>query len=79
MSKNEVFECLKEEIIEIMFDIDESSIVLSASLKELGTNSIDRVDIIMGTCEKLGVAIPMMEFANLKNIGEIVDTIYSHL
>ncbi len=81
MNKEIIFEKLKSKIIEIMDDSleDEADITMEASLRELGANSIDRMDIIMDMCDELGVKIPMTEFSNLKNIGEMVELYYEKI
>lgn len=75
MSREEVVECVKKSISEIM-DIPISEIDTSESLKDLGANSIDRMDIIVMAVEEVGVKMQMMEFAKLKNIDGIIDVLY---
>lgn len=77
MDKNEIFLIMKEIIAEILPDIDLEKITTEDSLKEIGANSIDRMDIIIGLMEKLGLKIPLVEFGQLKNIQGIVDLLYS--
>lgn len=67
-----IFEILKRSIKEIMVDIDVDSLKMEDSIKALGANSIDRMEIIVMAMEEMGVKIPMLEFARAKNIGEII-------
>ncbi|WP_024834504.1 acyl carrier protein [Ruminiclostridium josui] len=76
MTKQEIFCIIKENILEILPDLPEESITIEESLKNLGANSIDRMDIIVDTIERLQLKIPLVEFGMLKNIGEIVDLLY---
>ena len=76
MTREEVTACVKRSIAEIM-DISMNEIQTSDSLKDIGANSIDRMDIIVMAMEEAGLKIPMMEFAKLKNIDGIIDVIYS--
>ena len=62
-------------IADIM-DMDESEIDVQESLRDLGANSVDRMEIIVETMRKIGVKINMLEFANIKNIQEMVDFLY---
>ena len=57
-------------------DMDESEIDVQESLRDLGANSVDRMEIIVETMRKIGVKINMLEFANIKNIQEMVDFLY---
>lgn len=75
MNKEYIFKTLKETIIEILPDVDETSIILEESLRNLGANSIDRMDIIIDTLKKLDMKVPMMQFNECKNIEDIVDTL----
>lgn len=81
MNKEMIFEKLKSKIIEIMDDDleNEADITMEASLRELGANSIDRMDIIMDMCDELGVKIPMTDFSDIKNIGGMVDLFYERI
>ncbi|MBX3709973.1 MAG: acyl carrier protein [Gammaproteobacteria bacterium] len=75
MEKNDIFMLIKEKISIVMNDIDENKIKPSASLKELGLNSIDRAEIILLTLETLQLKSSLVDFAMAKNIGELCDMI----
>ncbi|MGD6960804.1 acyl carrier protein [Fictibacillus phosphorivorans] len=68
---NEAYKAITKNIIEILPDIQKAEINQEYSLRDLGANSIDRMEIIVMTMEDLEVQIPLMEFANAQNIGEI--------
>lgn len=76
MDKEYIIEILKESIIEILSDITEEEIILSDSLRDLGANSVDRMDIIVQCMKELKVKIPMTEFGNIKNMNELVELFY---
>lgn len=76
MHYDEIFLTLKKTILEIMGTIDDSAITPQNSLRELGANSMDRADILMQVMSKLGLKIPMIEFASAKNIHDIVSIFY---
>lgn len=78
MNKNEVFEIIKENILEILPDVEESDITLENSLKTLGANSIDRMDIIVDTMNAMKVKVPMVEFGKANCIGDIITIICEH-
>ncbi|WFR55601.1 acyl carrier protein [Anaerocolumna sp. AGMB13025] len=77
MDKNEIFLIMKEIIAEILPEVYPGQITMEDSLKELGANSVDRMDIIIGLMERLGLKIPLVEFGQLKNIQGIIDLLYS--
>lgn len=72
MSREEIFSVICQRVCDIMLDIDKNDITEAVSLRDLGLDSIDRSDVIMDTCDDLNIKIPMIDFADLKNIGEIV-------
>jgi polyketide biosynthesis acyl carrier protein len=49
---------------------------LSSGYKDLGANSIDRMDIVTQTMEDLAIKIPLVELAKVQNIQELVDLLY---
>lgn len=75
MDKEQIKSILFANIADIM-DMDESEIDVQESLRDLGANSVDRMEIIVETMRKIGVKINMLEFANIKNIQEMVDFLY---
>jgi polyketide biosynthesis acyl carrier protein len=79
MSKDQILEIMKEKIADILPDLSPEQIRREDSMKDLGANSIDRFDIISDTMGELSLKIPLVQFGNLKNIGEVVDFLYEHL
>ena len=75
MEKEQIKSILFANIADIM-DMDESEINVQESLRDLGANSVDRMEIIVDTMRKIGIKINMLEFANIKNIQEMVDFLY---
>ena len=67
-----IYEELKTAICEVMADLDPDLVNRSESLRNLGTNSVDRAMILMQTMEGLGVRLPMIEFAQARNIEDII-------
>lgn len=73
MNQESVFNVLKETILEILPDLNDADITITESLKNLGANSIDRMDIIIDTMKKLDLKISMMSFNECKNIENIIE------
>lgn len=72
MNEQKIYEVMKKIIYEIIPQQKDKSISMQESLRNLGANSIDRAEIIIRTMEELNIKIPMIKFANAKNINEIV-------
>ena len=75
MSKEHVFEVVKNVISEILPDVQSDLISRDKSLKELGANSIDRMEVVTMSMEELGLKIPLMSFAQVNNIQGLVDVL----
>lgn len=77
MSKEEVFEVLKKNILEILDFLDPEEITVDKRLKDLGANSIDRVEIVTMTIEDLNIKLSPSELGAVNNLQSLVDLIYS--
>lgn len=73
MSENTIINILKVNVLEIFPELPEEAITFDKSLKDLGANSVDRMDIIVKTMEALEIKVPMVEIAQARNIGELVE------
>lgn len=76
MTKEQVFEVVKESILEILVDLTPKEIDIQNSLKNLGANSIDRMEIVVSSMEALELKIPLVEFGSIKNIEGLVNFLY---
>ena len=65
-----------EKVKEIMIDtlnLDEADITLDATLKDLGVDSIDAVELVMALEEAYDVKIADEETAALEKVSDIVE------
>lgn len=72
MNETKIFEIIRNNIIDILPGVDAAQITLAHSLKELGANSIDRMEIVVATMEAIGVKMPLTELARVENIQGLV-------
>lgn len=79
MSKDEIFEVIKKVIVNVVPELAEKSISMQDSLRELGANSIDRAEILISSMSELKVKVPMIEFAQAKNLEELTTIFYNKL
>lgn len=75
-SKEHILSVVKNHLIDILEDIEESEIDPSKSMKEMGANSLDIVEVVSCSMRELKVKVPRSELANLQNIDELVDMLY---
>ena len=76
MKKDEILAVVKRHLMDILEDVDESKIDPSLSMKDLGANSLDIVEVVSCSMRELKVKVPRSELAKLKNINELVDLLY---
>lgn len=76
MTRDDIWNALKTSILEIFPEYVTKNISQEENLHDLGANSIDRAEIIMLTLMRLKLKIPLIKFAQTKNIGGLVDIFY---
>ncbi len=77
LTKEAVFEVVKENLIDTLDeDVDENAIARDKSMKDLGANSLDIVEVVSSSMRQLKVKVPRSELANLADIGSLVDLLY---
>ena len=75
MNKNEIFEILKNALIEL-FEIDESKISLEARIYEdLDIDSIDAIDLVDFIKKQTGHKLMPEDFKAIKTLGDIVEVV----
>lgn len=79
MTKTEVFEIVRKNILEILPDLTPETVSTDKSLSELGANSVDRMEVVTLSMQDLGVKIPLLSFAGVGNIGGLVNVLFSNL
>nr|ASA76637.1 acyl carrier protein [Pyxidicoccus sp. MCy9557] len=72
MSRDEIFRVLTDNILKVLPDVKADMVRPDRQLKELGANSIDRMDIVMGTIEDLRIKVPVTELGTAKDIGSLL-------
>lgn len=73
--KAELEEIIRENLIEIIPELEDSEFANDESFVDLGANSLDRGELITLTLEKLDLDISRIEFVNAKTISELADLI----
>lgn len=73
MTKEKIFDIIKTNISKVLYDLSIENVIPEDSLKNMGANSIDRMEIITMTMEELGVKVPLVDFGEIKNIQGLID------
>jgi polyketide biosynthesis acyl carrier protein len=73
--KEELETVIRENLIEIMPELEEQPFSNEETFVDLGANSLDRGELITLTLERIGLDISRIDFVNAKTISELADLI----
>ncbi len=77
MTKDEVFAVVLRQVHDVLPDVGEAEIRPERSMRELGANSIDRMDVVAASMDELGIQVPVSEFAGVDNLSGLVDALHA--
>ncbi len=77
MTREHIFTVVKKHLMQTIDGLDEASIGLDRSMKDLGANSLDIVEIVSVSMRELKVKVPRAELSKLTNIGGLVDLLHT--
>ncbi|AEX85090.1 acyl carrier protein [Marinitoga sp. 1135] len=79
MTRDELFEKVKEIIVETL-NVDEEDVTLDASFTDdLDTDSLELVDLTMAFESELGVSIEDEELENIRTVEDVVNSLAEKL
>lgn len=79
MSSEEIFEKVKEIIVE-QLGVAETAVTMEASfIDDLGADSLDIVELIMALEEEFDTEIPDADAEKIVTVGDVVDYIKDHV
>ena len=73
MTKDKVINIIKKYILENLEDIEEKDIDTSKSMKEVGADSLDIIEVVSCSMRELNVKIPRTELSDINTIEELAD------
>ena len=75
MAKEEIFDKLKELVVD-QLGVEEDEVTMEAAMQDdLGADSLDLVDLVMSVEEEFGVKVADEDLENIKTVGDIVNYI----
>ena len=79
MSTDEIFDKVKEIIVE-QLNVADNTVTLEASfIDDLGADSLDIVELIMALEEEFDMEIPDSDAEKVVTVGDVVDYIKDHV
>lgn len=78
MKKEEILALVKENLIEIIPELEGEEINVDDTLVDIGANSVDRGELITLTLEALELDVSRIEFVGANTIGELAELMFRH-
>ncbi|MEU8894015.1 phosphopantetheine-binding protein [Streptomyces sp. NPDC048442] len=79
MTESRIFAALTRNLVDVLPDLLGVHITPDLTMRELGANSIDRMDVLIGTQEELDVKIPVSGFGAAQELGALVAVFAEHM
>jgi polyketide biosynthesis acyl carrier protein len=79
MDKAKIFAVIKKHILENIEDVKETDIDPTKSMKDLGANSLDIIEVVSCSMRELNIKIPRSELAEIKTIDELTAKFLQHV
>lgn len=74
MTRDQIVELLAQEICRVAPEADLAALSPDADIREeLDIDSMDFLNLVTALCERLGIAIPEQDYAELRNFGRACD------
>lgn len=75
-TRDDVLAVVKRHLVDTVEGIDAAQVDPAKSMKDLGANSLDIVEVVSCSMRELKVKIPRAELNKLTNIDELVDLLH---
>jgi len=76
MTRDVILGVVKKHLLQTVEDLTEDRIDPSLSMKALGVNSLDIVEVVSCTMRELRIKVPRAELSKLTNIDGLVDALH---
>ena len=73
MTKEQIMDVIKKNIVANIDDIDGASIDPKKSMKDYGANSLDMIEVVSTTMRELKIKVPRSELTDINNIEQLAD------
>lgn len=76
MSREKVLEVVLRHLADTIEELEDVEIDPARSMKDLGANSLDIVEVVSCSMRELKVKVPRSELNSLENIDQLVDLLH---
>ncbi|MFJ2609791.1 phosphopantetheine-binding protein [Streptomyces sp. NPDC091279] len=78
MTHDQIWDVLRRHVLDVLTDLRDNDVQPGRNLRELGANSLDRVDILDATLDELRLKIPAEALGATPDLGGLVDLLHAH-
>ena len=76
MTRDSVKTVVLKHLVQAVDTLDASTVDTSRSMKDLGANSLDIVEVVSAAMRELKIKIPRSELGKLTNIDQLIDLLH---
>ena len=77
VTRDQILGVVKKHLLETVDELGESEVDPSLSMKDLGANSLDIVEVVSRSMRELRIKVPRSELSKLTSIDGLVDMFYA--
>jgi polyketide biosynthesis acyl carrier protein len=79
VTRAHVFEVVKRAIADVLSDVAPEVIKPEASLRDIGANSLDRMEVVSLSMQSLALHFPVRELSSVSSVDDLVDALHRKL
>ena len=79
MTREQVLEVVKRHLVDTIEELEGVEIDPTKSMKDLGANSLDIVEVVSCSMRELKVKVPRSELNKLTNIDQLVELLHKNV
>jgi acyl carrier protein len=73
MSREQIFAVVRGHVVQIVDGVKPDSIREDVSMRDLGADSLQVVEVVSRSMKELRLKVPRTELSRAKNLGDLVD------
>jgi len=77
MNRDQILDIIGQHLCNAIDELDPAQITPDKSMKDLGANSLDIVEVVSATMRQVRIKVPRSDLKDLKNIGDLADLLVS--
>ncbi|MER7204465.1 phosphopantetheine-binding protein [Streptomyces sp. CB01635] len=78
MTDEAIFAVIRAQIVDVLPEVADIEITLDHSMRDLGANSIDRMDVVIAAQDELGIKVPNAELTKANDLRSLVAVFREH-